>query len=234
MSSDEREFLKAICANPADDTARLVYADWLEEHDQDERAEFIRVQIELHHMSADVPENCVPRWAELSARERELWELHGRNNPDWFPIYSLPRFVTVEPAGCEGLSGGNGDIEATPVRGFVERVELSAAAWIEYGDAIVASPLVTKVTLTTRPIATYRGDGTVRLWLREKSVKFSGRPEDTGLEDIVLALLKLEWPSVTTFELPPPVPPFTPPPVDMDTIEAYLRERRGIPAPQQP
>src|SRR5207253_2658330 len=37
-------FLDDIVANIDDDTPRLVYADWLTENDQDERAEFIRVQ----------------------------------------------------------------------------------------------------------------------------------------------------------------------------------------------
>ena len=39
--------LAVIRAAPADDAPRLVYADWLDEHGQPERAEFIRVQIEL-------------------------------------------------------------------------------------------------------------------------------------------------------------------------------------------
>jgi uncharacterized protein (TIGR02996 family) len=38
-------FLRAICDSPADDAPRLVYADWLEEHGDPFRAEFIRVQI---------------------------------------------------------------------------------------------------------------------------------------------------------------------------------------------
>jgi uncharacterized protein (TIGR02996 family) len=37
----------AIRANPDDDTPRLVYADWLQENGEDERAEFIRVQCQL-------------------------------------------------------------------------------------------------------------------------------------------------------------------------------------------
>jgi len=37
----------AILAHPDDDGPRLVYADWLEEHGEQERAEFIRVQCEL-------------------------------------------------------------------------------------------------------------------------------------------------------------------------------------------
>ena len=40
-------FLAAIIADPTDDTPRLQYADWLEEHGEQERAEFIRVQCEL-------------------------------------------------------------------------------------------------------------------------------------------------------------------------------------------
>lgn len=38
--------LRAIMDDPADDTARLVYADWLEEHDEEARAGCIREQIE--------------------------------------------------------------------------------------------------------------------------------------------------------------------------------------------
>jgi uncharacterized protein (TIGR02996 family) len=39
-------FLQAIRDNPEDDAPRLIYADWLEEHGDPERAEFIRVQCE--------------------------------------------------------------------------------------------------------------------------------------------------------------------------------------------
>ena len=45
--TDGEALLAAILANPAEDTPRLVYADWLEEHGREERAEFIRVQCEL-------------------------------------------------------------------------------------------------------------------------------------------------------------------------------------------
>jgi uncharacterized protein (TIGR02996 family) len=40
--SEEAAFLAAIRANPADDLPRLVYADWLDERGQGERAELIR------------------------------------------------------------------------------------------------------------------------------------------------------------------------------------------------
>lgn len=46
-------FINAILDNPDDDTARLVFADWLEEHGEPERAEFIRIQIEPEKASED-------------------------------------------------------------------------------------------------------------------------------------------------------------------------------------
>lgn len=44
---DLTALLAAVCQFPDDDTPRLVLADWLDEHEQHERAEFIRVQVEL-------------------------------------------------------------------------------------------------------------------------------------------------------------------------------------------
>lgn len=45
--TERAAFLSAIVREPADDTARLVYADWLDEQGEADRAEFIRVQVEL-------------------------------------------------------------------------------------------------------------------------------------------------------------------------------------------
>ncbi len=38
MTNDGDALFRALCEQPADDTARLVYADWLEENDHSERA----------------------------------------------------------------------------------------------------------------------------------------------------------------------------------------------------
>ncbi len=46
-SADERAFLANITADPDDDLRRLVFADWLEEHGQGERATFIRARVAL-------------------------------------------------------------------------------------------------------------------------------------------------------------------------------------------
>jgi len=70
MTPDEA-FLDDIYEHPDDDAPRLVYADWLDEHGQPARAEFIRVQCELAHLEEDDP-----RREMLAARESELLELH--------------------------------------------------------------------------------------------------------------------------------------------------------------
>jgi uncharacterized protein (TIGR02996 family) len=64
----DAEFVRrGILANPHADVPRLVYADWLEEHDRAERAEFIRVQIELAHSTPSDERYC-----DLVERETEL------------------------------------------------------------------------------------------------------------------------------------------------------------------
>jgi uncharacterized protein (TIGR02996 family) len=51
---NEREaLLRAICDNPDEDTPRLVFADWLQENGDEERAEFIRLQCEAARLAAD-------------------------------------------------------------------------------------------------------------------------------------------------------------------------------------
>jgi uncharacterized protein (TIGR02996 family) len=68
QSPDRYEaFLSAIHADPDDDTHRLVFADWLDDHGESDRAEFIRVQVEL----ARLPKKS-PNRAALEKREKEL------------------------------------------------------------------------------------------------------------------------------------------------------------------
>ena len=51
--SDGPALRAAVCANPDDDTARLVYADCLEEHGQSKRAAYIRSKIEQHQFETE-------------------------------------------------------------------------------------------------------------------------------------------------------------------------------------
>lgn len=63
--------LAACRARPADDLPRLVLADWLDENGQPERAEFVRIQVEVSHPTADVA-----RIRALKKREAELLAEH--------------------------------------------------------------------------------------------------------------------------------------------------------------
>jgi uncharacterized protein (TIGR02996 family) len=66
--SDGAALLKAIIANPGEDTPRLAYADWLEEHDAALRADFIRTQCRLASGSAADPDypDLLERHAEVA------------------------------------------------------------------------------------------------------------------------------------------------------------------------
>jgi uncharacterized protein (TIGR02996 family) len=52
-SAEQRGLWAAIAAAPEDDTPRLVYADWLDDHGDHARAEFIRVQCALAPLGTD-------------------------------------------------------------------------------------------------------------------------------------------------------------------------------------
>src|SRR5262245_22546514 len=72
----------AIIADADDDGPRLIYADWLEDHGDPVRAEFIRVQCRLADLSPAEPD-----WADLLEREFQLESLGGLQ----------PRLATLKP-----------------------------------------------------------------------------------------------------------------------------------------
>lgn len=74
---DEREaFLRAIFDSPDDDTPRLVYADWLEEHDFPDHAGLIRIQCELSKRKPG--DNPSPEQYRLQAQYIRSVNLHDR------------------------------------------------------------------------------------------------------------------------------------------------------------
>lgn len=68
--SQHEAFLRAIFDAPDDDTPRLVYADFLQENGEEERAEFIRVQCEMTAKKGLVDE--FDQLCVLAAREQKL------------------------------------------------------------------------------------------------------------------------------------------------------------------
>jgi uncharacterized protein (TIGR02996 family) len=121
MTSDGDALFRAILENPADDLPRLVYADWLEEHGQPERAEFIRLQCEAWHL-------C-PQYATIDEARTAASRLKQGHIDAWHA--ELPTLTGVEWSDLF-------------VRGFVDSV------WIEAGRnlraqldaAFAATPLL--------------------------------------------------------------------------------------------
>lgn len=72
LLSQHEAFLRAIFDAPEDDTPRLVYADFLQENGEDDRAEFIRVQCEIARLRDAGGEDV--RLRELFWREVEIAE----------------------------------------------------------------------------------------------------------------------------------------------------------------
>lgn len=89
MATEEDAFLAAFAAHPDDRTARLAYADWLQERD-DPRHELVRVCEAMR--SAPVWSD---RYWELKARRNELWvrcpldwlEATGYDGSDYDPVF---------------------------------------------------------------------------------------------------------------------------------------------------
>jgi uncharacterized protein (TIGR02996 family) len=210
--TDHKGFLADVLAHPDLDWPRLVYADWLEEHGEGARAEFIRVQCEAHQLQhgpgkhADHPEaekNCVlcARLTALRRRERELLESHRREWTNLVPGYVTDAWALDEPR-PPYVYGARVQYR----RGFVASITCTAADWLAHADAITAATPLEEVTLTNRPdlipAVLY---GSYSIAGRDTTVELpfaDYRDVDNYRNAIILALLAAEWPAIK-FTLPP-------------------------------
>jgi uncharacterized protein (TIGR02996 family) len=108
MDAEERALLAAIIAQPDDDTARLVYADWLQEHGREERAELIRAQVGLAR----------PRQITETARQRSEWSTRER-----LLLQTRAERWRKELPSLRGVDWGWFE------RGMVQSVRLSVRRW---------------------------------------------------------------------------------------------------------
>jgi uncharacterized protein (TIGR02996 family) len=109
VAQDQKTFWRAICKSPDDDTVRLVYADWLEEHgytpragarvDRSDplalgraRAEFIRVQCALARLPIGDP-----RHTDLEVREHLLLREHRETWLEELPEWLRRSISVVNP-----------------------------------------------------------------------------------------------------------------------------------------
>jgi len=141
--ADELSFLDAIRAQPEDDGVRLIYADWLEEHGQQARAEFIRLQCRL----ADIDE-FAPDRHDLLDRE---WELLTVYRQRWQPA---PPSVLAD---CLRASAF--------LRGFFARISVPATALLEHGAEWFQAYPLEELRITDR--GRLLGEIVRQSWLRQ-------------------------------------------------------------------
>lgn len=113
----DNPFLQALLAQPDDDTLRLAMADWLDENDQPERGEFVRVQVELARGVADRE-----RRRHLELRQRDLLIAH---DSEW--VTPLAKVLGLK----KGQWGG-----WVFRRGFVEYFNLPATVINKFGTRL--------------------------------------------------------------------------------------------------
>lgn len=116
--SDADALLAAIAAHPLEDTPRLVYADWLDDHGEPIRAEFIRVQCAVRRLE-ERPAAEQREHVRLWQRQQALIDNHRRD-----------------------LLGPLGDdlsyFDATFDRGFAAELNMLAPVFLKHAAAVAA------------------------------------------------------------------------------------------------
>ena len=110
--NERAAFISAILDSPDDDTPRLVFADWLQEHGEEPRAEFIRAQIE----AAKLPEE--KRATSKAGKRAEA--LRAKHGVAW----------------CKAI--GVDEYEGEYVRGFLTGLEAYPQRFAAQAAAILA------------------------------------------------------------------------------------------------
>lgn len=178
--TDGSDLLATILAEPAEDLHRLKYADWLQEHGEDERAEFIRVGCEAVRWGCTFAQTKEqPGWKHNCGtnergywlcttprlREQELWDAHAH---DWFPLLDKFKMGRTE-------------------RGFVAELTCTAADWLTHAATIRAAHPIERLRLTT-PIEVltsdepneYRAPGCIFTLLTDARGFRPGEPRPAG------------------------------------------------------
>jgi uncharacterized protein (TIGR02996 family) len=121
--------LRAILTDSADDTARLAYADWLEEEGKGDAARWVRSGVAKGHEPANGG-NCGEHW----------------------PLTADLRPNVTSLTGLLNASGGVASREAPRwySRGLVWRVGLACDAFMQHAAALFAHHPITEVVLTDR------------------------------------------------------------------------------------
>ena len=122
-----RALLAECRANPAEDLPRLVLADWLDERGEADRAQFIRLQLELAGMEWNSPGND-----EKSLSAHALLNAH----PEWNEGFG-EKVVTSWSRGTRTIEEGR---EALLTAGFRKSLNSDEFDWVESVEFLYHRP----------------------------------------------------------------------------------------------
>src|SRR5262245_8288483 len=119
--SEADQFLWAILDTPDDDALRLAFAAWLEAHDEEAHAEFIRLQCALAaHPQED------EQWLEWKIREEELWSILRER---WQEVFHELVPPTMGALGLEDFRRGFVDYPISLLLADGESLDRGAGRW---------------------------------------------------------------------------------------------------------
>jgi uncharacterized protein (TIGR02996 family) len=177
--SDRDALLAAILADPADDTARLVFADCLTENGEGDRGEFIRVEVELAR-TPPLTEDDERRRKVLLTRRDELFKQHSRA---WLePFVPHARDVKFE-------------------RGFVQSLEVPGNLFLQHAGRWFALTPLTRVKFTRGSVFDVATNGNPS-WVEALFVS----PYITRLETLDLTACLVHGTGVRHLAAAPPLP----------------------------
>lgn len=131
---DRNALIRSILESPLDDTPRLIFADWLDEHGEAERAEFIRAGIDSTRFnpSSLPPGENLEEQFRLDAVERDLFEKHKCH----FFDERLAVYYLWQDAGDMGQY----PVEAVVTRGFISSLRCSWGNFLRHHESLIWSP----------------------------------------------------------------------------------------------
>lgn len=176
MHPEQRAFIDAIIANPEDDAPRLVYADWLDEHDDQMSCPTCNGDCQVKISVTYVPNNqytrcqtcngsgCVPNlFAERAAFIRKQLELPDVDNCfcGVDGIYSDAHYKFDFRLAQITVDGSYIHKRFVYRRGFVYKIACTMNSWLDNGQEIVRDHPITRVEITDKKPSYYGGYGYV-------------------------------------------------------------------------
>jgi carbon storage regulator CsrA len=145
--AQEQAFVQAIIESPDDEGIRLIFADWLDDHD-DPFGEFIRIQCQLARLAEEDAgrQELIEREQALLARHAKAWREH------------LPPILRSEPF----------------ERGFVETARLTVAEFLDHAATIFAATPLRRLVIRAPSVFDVPGSSLAALVASPYLARLSG------------------------------------------------------------